>query len=126
LSESSQIRVDKWLWYARQIKSRSLAQKFVSDGCVRINREKIRTASKKVSAGDVLTLNLSHGIRVLKVVACGTRRGPFEEAKALYEDISPVVTPNDSPDPSTYGAPIPQGRPDSRERLLARQLSGKE
>jgi len=126
LSDQTQIRVDKWLWYARQAKSRTVAQKIIAEGHIRINREKIRSASRKITVGDVLTLNLAIGIRVLKVVECGKRRGPYEEAKTLYEDLSPVIEVKPEADLASRGLPAPAGRPDRRGRMLARQMSGKE
>ena len=63
-------RVDKWLWHARFAKTRSLAQKLVKGGHVRLDREKISSASKSVKRGDVLTLNLPQGVKVVEIVAC--------------------------------------------------------
>jgi len=98
-------RIDKWLWYARVVKSRSLAQKLVGCGHVRVNRDKVTAPAKPVRPGDVLTIALGRGVRVLKVIAPGTRRGPAPEAQALYEDLSP---PSASPDgESSAGGPAP-------------------
>uniref|UniRef100_UPI003BA8FEB1 RNA-binding S4 domain-containing protein n=1 Tax=Stappia sp. TaxID=1870903 RepID=UPI003BA8FEB1 len=83
-------RVDKWLWFARVVKSRSLAQKLVAGGHVRINRDKTTTPSKTVRAGDVLTVAVAERILVMKVLLPGTRRGPAPEAQTLYELISPL------------------------------------
>lgn len=81
-------RIDKWLVYARLVKTRSLAVELLEHGRVRINRERIRKASVLVGPGDVLTVALPRGIRVLKIVACGERRGPAIEAQTLYEDLT--------------------------------------
>jgi ribosome-associated heat shock protein Hsp15 len=122
----SQIRVDKWLWFARQTKSRSLAQKLVSGGGVRINGTKIASASKMVSLGDVLTLALARDVRVLKIIDCGKRRGPFAEAQTLYEDLSPPSIKQPRQSNAEKGLPTALARPDARERKAARKLSGKE
>ena len=83
------IRVDKWLWYARFLKSRSLASRFVSDGNLRIDGERSAKPSRSVKPGDVLTFPQGSHIRVIKIVEIGVRRGPAPEAQALYEDLSP-------------------------------------
>ncbi len=81
-------RIDKWLWFARVIKTRSLAAKLVSDGYVRVNAIRIDNPAKSVRVGDVLTVALDPHVRVLRVRAAGVRRGPYYEAKTLFEDLS--------------------------------------
>jgi len=85
----SSIRVDRWLWFARFFKSRSLAAKLVQGRKVRLNSLVIAKPSVSVKAGDVLTFPQGKDIRVIKVLDIGTRRGPAPEAQALYEDLSP-------------------------------------
>ena len=113
-------RLDKWLWFARVVKTRTLAAKLVSDGHVRVNAQKVDAPAKQVVAGDVLTISLERQVRILKVLAPGNRRGPYEEARLLYEDLSPEPLPKDHvPDLGPMrdeGA----GRPTKRDR---RQLS---
>jgi ribosome-associated heat shock protein Hsp15 len=82
-------RVDKWLWFARIVKSRQLAQALIEQGAVRINRIKVIRASGRIAAGDVVTVAVHDRIRVLKVLGEGKRRGPAAEARELYEDLSP-------------------------------------
>ena len=84
-----QLRLDKWLWYARVVKSRTLAAGLVEDGKVRLNRERITKPSQTVRIGDVLTISVGPRVRILEVAAMGTRRGPAAEAQALYVDLSP-------------------------------------
>ena len=84
-------RIDKWLWFARLTKSRTQAQSVVVSGAVRINRQKIDNASHAVRAGDTLTVALAAGVRVLRVLDTGQRRGPAAEARLLYEDLAPPV-----------------------------------
>ena len=103
-------RVDKWLWFARIAKSRTLAQKLVMAGSVRINREKNVTASHPVKVGDTLTIALESGVRVLRIVSPGTRRGPALEARGLYDDLSPP------PPPKAETAADAGGRPSKRDR----------
>src|SRR5690606_21566352 len=86
-------RIDKWLFFARAVKSRSLAARLVSAGRVRINRDKASQASDCVKCGDVLTITLDRRILVWKVLATGERRGPALEARRLYEDLSSAPAP---------------------------------
>jgi ribosome-associated heat shock protein Hsp15 len=117
MSEDRQ-RIDKWLFFARVVKSRSLAAKLAQSGRVRVNSDKIGHASRQIAPGDVLTIMLDRQIRVLKVLQPGQRRGPFEEAKELYEDLSPPPVKDSSRQPSAI-LPLREagsGRPTKRER----------
>ena len=87
-------RIDKWLWFARIIKSRTLAAQLVVEGKVRVNRVKAVKPSQIVRAGDVLTVTLRGRVDILRVLAPGERRGPPEEARRLYEVLSPEGTGN--------------------------------
>ena len=120
MAENS-IRIDKWLWHARVTKTRSLSQKLVLAGKVRVNREKTVSASRQVKPGDVLTIALDRQICVYEIVAIGKRRGPYSEASKLYVDHSPPAPkPND-----TGTQPSPQKRPDRRQRRALAELRGK-
>ena len=83
------LRLDKWLWFARFVKTRSLATKLIVDGRMRVNGAPTQKSHYTVKVGDVLTFPLGPHIRVIKVVALGSRRGPAPEAQALYEDLDP-------------------------------------
>ncbi|WP_207480172.1 RNA-binding S4 domain-containing protein [Arenibaculum pallidiluteum] len=83
------IRLDKWLWFARFFKSRSLAAKQVEAGAVRLAGAPVTKAHQTVRPGDVLTFVQGGHIRVVRIAAVGTRRGPAPEAQGLYEDLSP-------------------------------------
>ena len=82
-------RLDKWLWFARIVKSRTLAAQLVQDGKVRINRAKVAKPAQAVRPNDVLTVVVRGNVQVLRVVAPGARRGPPAEARLLYELLSP-------------------------------------
>lgn len=85
-------RLDRWLWFARLVKSRTQAAELVEQGKVRINRVRAAKPSQTVKAGDVLTI-ASHGkVRIVKVVSPGHRRGPPQEAQGLYEALGPHRT----------------------------------
>ncbi len=81
-------RIDKWLCFARVVKTRSLAAKLVEAGHVRVNGVRSGNAAKALHTGDVLTVALERQVRVLRVLADGERRGPFNEASLLFEDLA--------------------------------------
>jgi ribosome-associated heat shock protein Hsp15 len=81
------LRVDKWLFQARFFKSRAAASRLVEEGRLRVGGRPIDKAHYAVKPGDVLTFPQGRGIRVVKVVALGSRRGPAPEARGLYEEL---------------------------------------
>ncbi|AZO03594.1 MULTISPECIES: RNA-binding S4 domain-containing protein [unclassified Mesorhizobium] len=119
-------RIDKWLFFSRAVKSRSLAAKVVVAGRVRINRDKAAQASDLVKPGDVLTITLEGRILVWKVLDCGTRRGPADEARLLYQDMSPAPTPKGGAVADAIPAlrEAGSGRPTKRERRQTDRLLG--
>ena len=86
--ELARQRIDKWLCFARVVKTRTLAARLVEDGFVRINGLRSLSAAKPVGIGDVLTIALERRVRVLRVLATGERRGPYTEARHLFEELS--------------------------------------
>ncbi len=116
------VRIDKWLWFARVVKSRTLAKKLVQAGKVRLNGTKTTSASAALGYGDVLTVTLPRRILVYRVLAPGSRRGPAVEAQSLFEDLSPPVVRKNSAERPAKQALRDEGagRPTKRER---RQLS---
>ena len=80
-------RLDKWLWFARFAKNRSLAAKLVTSGFVRVNGQRVDQAAKAVAVGDVLTVALARTTVVVRIEALGERRGPAPEAQALYRHV---------------------------------------
>jgi ribosome-associated heat shock protein Hsp15 len=123
------LRLDKWLWYARFAKTRSLATKLVVDGRMRVNGAPTQKAHYAVKAGDVLTFPLGAYIRVIRVLALGSRRGPAAEAQSLYEDLDPPKAPS-----AQEAAALPPfeerrpgaGRPTKREGRKIAQLKSTE
>ena len=87
-------RLDKWLWHARVVKARSSAAALVEAGHVRINGVREKSPGHGVKQGDVLTVALDGGVRILKVVAFAERRGDASAARALYDDIKGADLPN--------------------------------
>lgn len=81
-------RLDKWLWFARFAKTRTLAAKLVTGGFVRVNGQRTDNAAKALAVGDVLTLALAGNTLVVRVENLGQRRGPAPEARLLYADLN--------------------------------------
>jgi ribosome-associated heat shock protein Hsp15 len=80
-------RLDKWLWCARFMKTRTDCTRFVGQGFVRINRQPTDKPHARLRVGDVVTLPLRGQVTVARVLALAARRGPASEAKLLYEEI---------------------------------------
>ena len=81
------MRLDKWLWQARFFKSRTLASRHVEEKRCRIDGRAVDKPHAVVAPGNVLTFALGPKVRVVRILALGTRRGPAAEARALYEEI---------------------------------------
>lgn len=108
---AERLRLDKWLWYARFFKTRSLAAKACAAHRLRINGDVVSKSHAVVKPGDVLTFPLRADIRIIEVLALGRRRGPAPEAQALYNDLSPPeVIKRKSPRAETSGRPTKAGR----------------
>ncbi|SFT67837.1 RNA-binding S4 domain-containing protein [Sedimentitalea nanhaiensis] len=111
------LRLDKWLWQARFFKTRTLAAKQVSGGQMRVNGDRVAKPAFGVSIDDVLTFVQGRQVRVIRIAALGTRRGPASEAQGLYEDLSP----------SERAAPAPERvgeRPTKKDRRALDALRG--
>lgn len=122
-------RLDKWLWFSRVSKSRTLAAQLIEDGKVRVNRARVVKPSQTVRAGDVLTIALRGRVQILKVLAAGQRRGPPPEARQLYE----VVGQQDlgvASQPRPVGAVAKRepgaGPPRKRDRRLMERFTGQK
>jgi len=87
-AETDRQRLDKWLWFARMARTRTAAAQLVVDGHVRVNGQRITQAAKVVRPGDVLTVALPRDVKLLRIAATGERRGPYDEARRLYEDMT--------------------------------------
>ena len=86
-TESAPVRLDKWLWYARFFKTRSLATKLISSGKLRINGEVTSKPHRQAQIGQVLTFAQGPFIRVIRIDEIGKCRGPAAEAATLYTDL---------------------------------------
>ena len=118
------LRVDKWLWYARFLKSRTLAARLCASRRLRINGTTVTKPHHALKAGDVLTFPLGRHIRVIRVSALGTRRGPATEARPLYEDLEPPQARTPPSAPSAGERERGAGRPTKAERRATDRLKG--
>jgi ribosome-associated heat shock protein Hsp15 len=84
------VRVDKWLWWTRFYKTRSLSAKKISRGVVRLNSRRVRKPSAEITIDDVLTLKHGEIIRVIKVISLEEGRKNYDKAKKMYEDIEHI------------------------------------
>jgi ribosome-associated heat shock protein Hsp15 len=90
------IRLDKWLWQARLCKTRATAARLVGSGAVRVNAVRVLKPATALRVGDGLSFAQGGRVRVLRVQALGTRRGPAPEARTLYADLTaePALEPD--------------------------------
>lgn len=106
-------RLDKWLWQARFFKTRGLSAEVITGGHVRVNSRKVSKAAQAVGPGDVLTFPQGRRVRVVRILALATRRGPATEAQALYDDLTPDVPDDRAPPAPRYDG---GGRPSKKDR----------
>lgn len=87
MADGEALRLDKFLWFARIVKTRALAQDLAEQGRLRLDGRVIDRAHAPVRVGDVLSFAVRGRIRVLKVEALPRRRGPAAEARSLYTEL---------------------------------------
>lgn len=114
-------RIDKWLWHARAVRTRTAAAELVTAGHVRVNGVRVVAASRPVRAGDVLTVTLDRIVRIMEVADFAERRGPPEAAQKLYRDLSPPAQPRPF-SPAPIVREPGEGRPTKRDRRLTDRL----
>jgi len=81
-------RLDKWLWHARMVRTRSDAARLAEAGYVRLNGSRILAPGHAVKIGDVVTLALDRAVRVVKIEGFCERRGQAAAARALYRNMT--------------------------------------
>jgi ribosome-associated heat shock protein Hsp15 len=89
--ERARARLDQWLWFARFVKSRSLAARLCTAGAVTINGSAVTKPNQTVRVGDTVTLLQGGWQRTVRVLALGVRRGPASEARLLYEEAAAAL-----------------------------------
>lgn len=123
-------RIDKWLWHARVVRTRTAAAALAAGGHVRVNGGRIDAASRAVKRGDVITVALDRAVRVLKVAGFAERRGSAEDAAPLYEDLTMPQAPRRTMDAAASleqgSREAGSGRPTKRERRLLDRLQGED
>ena len=123
MNTTEKIRLDKWLWYARFFKSRTVAAKQINAGKIRVNQKPIKKAKALVHPGDVLTFAQGAHIRVIEIIALGNRRGPAPEARELYKDLDPPEARTSGSRPLPAAARDPgAGRPTKKHRRAVDRL----
>ena len=96
---SEAMRLDRFLWFARLVKTRSAAQALAETGMLRLDGRRIDRAHATVRVGAVLAFPLHGRVRVLRIEALPTRRGPPAEAAALYTSLESIASkPVDAPE----------------------------
>jgi ribosome-associated heat shock protein Hsp15 len=90
------VRIDRFLFFIRLVKSRTLAQAIIDEGHVRIDRRRVEKPSEEVRVGSIVALPLDDSVRILRVLSLPARRGPAPEARACYEELG-----IDEPKPAT-------------------------
>ena len=83
------MRIDRFLFFTRLLKSRTLAQALIETGHVRIDGRRVERSSDEVRVGSVIALPLHDRVRVLRVLSLPERRGPAPEARSCYQELGP-------------------------------------
>jgi ribosome-associated heat shock protein Hsp15 len=118
-------RIDKWLWHARVVRTRSAAAELVTSGHVRLNGARMTTPSRLVRVDDVATIALDRQVRILKVAGFEERRGGSESARGLYADLTPeIARAGESRAAPSAAREAGSGRPTKRERRAIDRLQG--
>jgi ribosome-associated heat shock protein Hsp15 len=81
------VRIDRFLFFIRLVKSRTLAQHVVETGHVRLDGKRVEKPSEDVRAGSIIALPLHDQVRILRVLDLPTRRGPAAEPRACYQEV---------------------------------------
>jgi ribosome-associated heat shock protein Hsp15 len=118
------LRLDKWLWFARFVKTRTLAQGLCESGHVTVNGKAVHKTSASLKVGDELTLVLGKIKRFVRVDALGTRRGPAPEAQELYSDLREPEHLGGGFRSDWEQRPEGEGRPTKKDRRAVDRLKG--
>jgi len=81
------LRIDRFLFFIRLVKSRTIAQHVIDEGHVRIDGKRIEKSSEEVHARSIVALPLHGQVRIIRVLLLPTRRGPASEARACYQEL---------------------------------------
>ncbi len=111
------MRVDKWLWTARLVKTRALAAQAAKGGRVHVNGNPVKPG-REVAPGDELELTVGPVRRTVIVRASAERRVSAVEATKLYDETPKSLAERErQAELRSLGAPIERrGRPTKRDR----------
>jgi ribosome-associated heat shock protein Hsp15 len=82
------VRIDRYLFFIRLLKSRTLAQHVIEEGYVRIDGKRVEKPSEEVRIGSIIAFPLHDKVRIVRVLALPSRRGPAPEARGCYEELT--------------------------------------
>ena len=121
------LRIDRYLWFTRFYKTRTLAAKAVGGGHVRVNGERARPG-QKVTAGDKVELNRDQLTWRFEVLGLPARRGPASEARTFYREDGDAAEKREALKVELAAdrrrMPRTPGRPDKHTRRLLRRAKG--
>ena len=81
------MRLDVLLFRLRFARSRGAAQRWIGEGHIRRNSERVTRNDQVVVQGDVLTLPIGRGVQIVRIERLPDRRGPASEAQACYAEL---------------------------------------
>ncbi len=119
------IRIDKWLWTSRFFKTRSMATAAVNGGKVHLNRQRVK-AGRTVNVGDSLSIQKNNELYDVIILGINTKRRPAKEARLTYEESEQSRLKREQEQSikklASASRPIPQRKPDKREREQLRRF----
>jgi len=129
MAAMSDVRIDKWLWAARFFKTRAMAQKAVSGGKVHVNGQRVKP-SHALKTGD--EVRVTKGPQQFEVIvrSLSEKRGPAKQAETLYEETETSIEERrklaEVRKMEKMARPMPERRPDKKQRRELRKMVGKE
>jgi ribosome-associated heat shock protein Hsp15 len=81
------MRLDRLLWFLRFARTRSAAQRWIAEGHIRCNGERVIRQDQTIAVGDVLTLPLRSRVLPIEILVLPKRRGPAPEARTCYRPL---------------------------------------
>jgi len=118
-SSAARHRLDRWLWFTRFFKTRTLAAQAVSGGKVHLNGDRVKPAHA-VQVGDGIGLMLGGVLAEFTVLGLPDRRGPATEAQQHYSEqpasVERRTRHREAQRLADLSRPRPDSRPDKRDR----------
>lgn len=119
------LRIDKWLWFARFFKTRSLATNAVNGGLVHVNGTRVK-ASRALQVGDQVNITRDEVRMEIVVRGIPVRRGPAPEARSYYLETDASIAANNMRKQHAAVAPAPKHRPEKHDRRALRMVKGRD